>query len=210
MKYKTEILKTQIPLSVLSNLKTIVENDVSTYQKNQPVGAPHGTYYPVGEVAHDIVRDNLPLIENERLYVSFLQHSQPTGPHTDTNISPGDTYSDPKRFARTFIIPLETQDTHTITFNECMDHGSVGSQMNQFMSSLPERNLMSVEVYNKYLSWKTSEMMYYYSRLSVETIFPWIAGDVLVFDRKRMHTGDNHLDKMPVKKGIIVWSEIVC
>ncbi len=208
MFYKTEILKDFIPQVVLDSIRETVEKDVANLINNDSVGAVHGTYYPVSNEIHDRLRKLLPLLDEEKLYVSYLKHSQPTGPHTDTNISPGDTSSDPNKFARTFIIPLETQDTNTITFNEYMEHGSVGEQMHEFIAALPETNSITEEIYKQYLNWETEKLKFYYSRLSVEIIFPWIAGDVLIFDRKRIHTGDNHLNKMTNKQALIVWSQV--
>lgn len=205
MEYKTEIFNNLIPEDSLAVIKALVDQSTSSLSEDEIVHAYHGDYYRVSEDAFNLIVNMLPLMPNEVCSsLTLLKHSRPTGPHTDTNISDDDLVSDPKKFARTFIIPLETQETNTITFNERMPQGTRGNGMYQFISDLPVLNSLSPDLIEEHFH--NMEFDSWVDKLSIETIFPWIAGDVLALDRCRIHTGDNHVGKAE-KKGIIVWTE---
>ena len=205
MEYKTEIFNNLIPEDSLAVIKALVDQSAASLSEDEIFRADHGDYYRVGEDAFNLIANMLPLMPNEVCSsLTLLKHKRPTGPHTDTNISDEDLVSDPKKFARTFIIPLETQETNTITFNEKMPHGTSGNGMYQFISDLPVLNSLSPELIQEHFG--NMEVDSWVKKLSIETIFPWIAGDVLALARSRIHTGDNHLGKAQ-KKGIIVWTE---
>lgn len=204
--YQTQILKDFIPADILDLLKTHIRNVYSSLSEKDLVHAPHGYYYPAGEEVHNIVNKVLPLMPNEVCSsVNMLVHTKPTGPHTDTNLSDTDFISDPNHFARTFIIPLETQPTHTITFEQVMPLGTLGNDMPEFIDSLPNLNALSQSEIDRYFH--SFARPYWTSKLSIETVFPWIAGDVLVFDRHRVHTGDDHLGQVD-KQGLVIWTTL--
>ena len=98
-----------------------------------------------------------------------------------------------------------TQDTHTLVFDQHLQPGQRGSEVFDYINNLPEINMLSE--YADYFSQKDQEQDWF-TKLSVETVFPWIAGDVLCFDRSRVHCGDNHIDKVK-KYGIVIWTELV-
>lgn len=206
MEYKTEIFKGLISSEKLNLIKTLVDESASSLSENEIVHAYHGDYYRVGEEAFKLLANSLPLMPNEVCSsLTLLKHRRPTGPHTDSNISDTDLVSDPKKFARTFIVPLKTQETNTITFNEKLPFGTVGKETPEFISNLPVTNLIPKELIDKYF--RNMEVGPWANKLSIETVFSWIAGDVLAFDRNRIHTGDDHIGKVD-KEGIIVWTEI--
>lgn len=205
MIYKTEVLKEVFTSELLAEVKLLIEEHIKTLTEDQVVHAYHGNYYSVGEKASKLIVDKLPLFPGEVCAVNLLRHTKVTGPHTDTNIPDDDTRSDPNRFARTMIIPLSTQDTHTITFNQHMALGTRGNDMIKFVEDLPVINQISSDELETYFH--SSKDQYWIEKLSVETAFPWIAGDMLVFDRRRIHTGDDHLDKLE-KEGIVIWTDI--
>jgi hypothetical protein len=202
---KTEILKGVFTEDFLSEIQSLIEQHMKTLSADQVVRAYHGDYYSVGQEATDLITAKLPLLPGEVCAVNLLRHTKVTGPHTDTNIPDDDTCSDPNRFARTMIVPLKTQDTYTITFNQHMALGTRGNDMVEFVQDLPAINKISNEELETYFS--SSKDQYWIEKLSVETAFPWIAGDALVFDRRRIHTGDDHLDKLE-KEGIVIWTDI--
>lgn len=205
MTHKTEIFKNLISPEILDTLSSLISSAAEDAEEEQIVRAYHGNYYPVGEDATRLISNLLPLLPNEVCSVSLLKHTRVTGPHTDTNIPDHDTVSDPNTFARTFIIPLKTQDTSTIVFEQCMEHGSVGKNMIPYVMNLPVTNQITEDQIEKYFHSSRDE--YWLDKLSIEIVFPWIAGDVLAFDRNRIHTGDNHLNKVE-KEGIVIWTTI--
>lgn len=201
--YKTEIFKNLISEDQLETLRTLVNQSMAS---SNILEVSHGKYYSVSMEVANFLNKILPLLPNEEARPSLLKHSSPTGPHTDTNVADEDlANTDLSTFARTFIIPLVTQDTHTITFNQKMPNGSLGKNIGNFINDLPDINELSLETFNEYFG--SPNDLYWLNKLSIETIFPWVAGDVLVFDRARIHSGDNHLGKVE-KQGLVVWTTV--
>ena len=45
-------------------------------------------------------------------------------------------------------------------------------------------------------------------KISIETIFPWKKGSLLIFDRGKLHCSDNFLaNGLPSKRGFVIWTE---
>lgn len=203
--HKTIILKNIFTDELISKLSEIVARDVAAMCQEDIIAVTQGDYYPLGEEAHKILIDTLPLLPGEKISAKLLKHVKSTGVHTDTNVTENDG-QDLNAFARTFIIPLKTQDTYTITFNEFLNPGTPGKEVNSYINSLPVTNQISSDNIEKYFtSFKNNNWI---DKLSIEKIFPWLAGDALIFDRNRLHTGDDHLSNSIVKEGIVIWTTI--
>lgn len=201
MTYKTEIFKNHIPLDILKECATLAEKNIA--ETSNSVWSVHGTYYPVLNTIREMLQPFLLLLPNEVPIIQYLIHSRPTGVHTDSNL---DGHSDPTTFARTFIIPVETQDTITITFKEHLPKGVYGNSVPEFLKNLPASKTIDQQFIENELSYDLDNVRSFYDKLNIETVFKWNAGDMLVFDRSRLHTGDNHLKKNISKKGFIIWS----
>lgn len=206
MIHKTQIFKNLFTSSFLTEITKLVFDYIQNLNENQILKVSHGIYYPVSKEVNDLLAQKLPLLPKETMNASFLKHSVPTGPHTDTNISDEDFMSNVNNFARTFIIPLRTQDTYTITFNQHMEKGTRGNDLYKYLNTLPDLT-ESISTHDKDLYFKNMIAGEWEKKLSIEVIFKWEAGDILVFDRHRVHTGDYHLGKIE-KEGLVIWSNI--
>lgn len=199
MIYKTEILKNQIPLDVLSSIKD--ELDSLT---NQDIVFRAFTcdYYTLSDDTVKKITELLPLMPNETPIIVGAKLNIPTGLHTDANPYYADGF-DAHSYARTFVIPLETLDTTTILFEQVMPRGVLGNQIVHFIKQLPDINAITdadIETYFKSLAQE-----YWINKLSIHEVFPWIAGDVLTFDVYRIHTGDCH-PRVMNKNFIFIWT----
>lgn len=197
----TQILKQCLNDNILKQ----INESIKTLPEDRAVGSAQGNYYPIDEHVSQLILDQLPLHPNEKGFVNILKHEIVLTPHTDTNLADDSplTSDDLKNFCRTFIVPVVTQDTHTIVFDQHLQPGQRGNEMDDYVDSLPSINML--DQYADYFSPKDKEENWF-TKLSIETIFPWIAGDVLCFDRNRIHCGDNHIDKVK-KYGIVIWTE---
>lgn len=206
MRYKTEILYGALSNELISTLSELVDRDVATLPKEHICTVSQGAYYRLSDEVHDILSSNLPLLPNEKISAQLLKHVASTGVHTDSNSEYG---VDLATFARTIIIPLKTQQTSTIVFDQYLPDGSPGEETPAFINSLPIINKINQTTIEKYLSFSDSSHQEWMTKLSVEAIFSWVAGDVLMFDRTRLHTGDNHVvTGSGPKEGVIVWTTI--
>lgn len=198
MVHPTQILKQVFDSNVLSLISNLVYENISNLSDEEIVKASHGNYFPLGDHASQLILSRLPLLDNEIGNPTLLRHSTVTGPHTDHNHDNGK-----HAVLRTFVIPLKTLNTYTITFNEFMPVGSIGKNLIDYVSNLPDVNMIGQNEIKKYFS--ISKKQYWISKLSIETVFKWIAGDVLIFDRRRIHTGDDHIGKCE-KEGLVIWT----
>jgi hypothetical protein len=171
------------------------------------VPAPIGHYLGVSPEVDSMIKSLIPTLPNELLFVRILEATSPGGPHADNGLPLPlpDDYPIPN-FARTFIIPLTNQETNTIVFNQAMP---LGISIYDHMASLPAldvRDSVGQETYQRYLTHSGKDWM---ARLSIDVVFPWQAGDLLVFDRSRIHCSDNWaVNELGVKRGFVIWSEI--
>lgn len=199
---------TQILKQCLDNDLLIKINDsLKTLPKDKAVHTPQGNYYPIDSTISQLIIDRLPLHPNEKCFVNILKHETVLSLHTDTNVAEDSTTTeeDIKKFCRTFIIPVVTQDTHTIVFHQHLQPGQRGSELFDYIDRLPTINMLSE--HSDYFSHEDKQQDWF-TKLSIETVFPWVAGDVLCFDRTKAHCGDNHIGKVK-KYGIVIWTELV-
>jgi len=214
--YKTEILNNFISIQDLENIRQTIERYISPNNIHN-VNSPIGIYYDIGEETRTLVDNIIVKLPSEVVNIKMLDSVTPGGPHSDT--SPPRDSDDPERvlpkFARTFIIPLETIDTYTIVFNEYIpdqllnnrnvSHDSYADAVNNYLQNELERIGDPIDhiTHQKYLSHVDS------SRLSINTVFPWVAGDILVFDRRMIHCSNNYIvENVISRRALILWSEI--
>lgn len=200
--YKTEILKNIIPEESLSQIYEAILGYISP--ETLSLKAFHGNYYALDDTLTTAISAFLPLLPNEIPSSLFLALRTSTGLHSDTNLLAGDN-ADITKYGRTFVIPFETINTHTITFDQILPRGTEGKLAIPYIKSLPIINAISQEEIDMYF--KSLAHEYWINKLSVETVFPWVAGDVLLLDRHRIHTGDDHPSEVD-KKCILVWTKI--
>lgn len=130
----------------------------------------------------------------------YQLHSDAADPkETETLISDGLDY------AWTFIIPLDTYDTHTIMFDQ--KSGKM-KDMYDWIHTLNPPILDSIdkETYEKYLSHCDLSTV---RCLSLHEIFPWNKGWLSATDRRRIHCSDNYIaNGLNGKRALVAWSTI--
>jgi len=86
-----------------------------------------------------------------------------------------------------FIIPLETVDARTITFNQTATYLHF-VEYKEHNEPLPVEEQMTEEVYQQHLSHCWPQERPY---LSIDKIFAWKQGSVFMFDIRKWHSSDN-------------------
>lgn len=200
--HKTKVIPGFLSQSQLSQINQWVDSYDSSHDI---VTAPIGRYIGVDPRVTDLLVSLIPRLPNEVLFIRILEATSPGGPHADNSI-PSPRPDPMPNFARTFIIPLYTQETSTIVFDQTM---SPGQDLFEHMQSLPlldTRQSVGQVTGRQYLSHTGREWL---DRLSINCLFPWHAGDLLIFDRSRIHCSDNwQTNGISVKRGFVIWSEI--
>jgi hypothetical protein len=171
------------------------------------VPAPIGRYTSVDPRVSHMIDSLVDHVPNEILFVRMMEAHSPGGPHADNGrVLPAAHTVPPQQFARTFIIPINTEPTHTVLFNQSMPLGiSVFDHMATLKPLAPEL-AVGQETGQRYLTHVSPNWL---SKLSIDVIFPWNAGDALIFDRNRLHCSDNWADNgLEAKQGFVIWSEI--
>jgi hypothetical protein len=109
----------------------------------------------------------------------------------------------------TVIIPLDTYDCHTIIFNEYISdakHDYNCDLFSEFTKNYQGEKKLKIDTKfcADYLSHIHPNDL---KCLSIETVFKWNKGSLLLFDRKKFHCSDNFLRKGLSKKiGIVIWT----
>ena len=150
-------------------------------------------YQLIGSKLPDIIKDcfvaDIALI---------LEGHFPFEVHTDS----GHMKLEGKKYAplSQVIIPFDTLDAHTITFNQTY----LGLKMEEYMyeQKEPIKNHISDSDWKEHLShvpdWERKF-------LSIETIFKWNRGDLFTYDMRRLHSASNHRAKgLDIKRGIVL------
>lgn len=185
-----------------------IKNLINSYVSSDIVEAPIGRYVGVSPELDVMLNQLIPKLPNEVLFIKILEATIPGGPHSDTSL-PNPLSNDfvIPNFARTFIIPHETVDTNTILFNEVLPTGVDNiNYINNMPPIIDIEKIISKDTYTKYLSHCSEQWI---DKFSIDTIFPWVAGDMLVFDRRKIHCSDNYVSHgLKNKKGFVIWSEI--
>jgi SAM-dependent methyltransferase len=106
-------------------------------------------------------------------------------------------------YAYTFLIPLETYDTNTIIFDQESYNHKGGHNWIKFDE--PELlDEIDDDTYEKYLTHCERDII---KRLSIEKIYNWKKGDLLVASRHALHASDNYLNNYILEKRALVgWS----
>ena len=201
--YKTSIIKNFLSDGQLSRIRDLV----NSYEQNETdiVEAPIGRYLGVSSELDILLSRLIEKLPNEVLFIKILDATIPGGPHADTYLPPNPV-TIPK-FARTFIIPFEDTNTSTVLFNEALP---IGEDMFHHINNVLVKatsSLITKEIYSKYLTHCSLALC---EKLSLDVIFPWIAGDMLIFDRTKLHCSDNYVvNNLENKKGFVIWSEII-
>lgn len=108
--------------------------------------------------------------------------------------------------AWTFIIPLHTVDSNTITFAQSDEYiKTIGEWIEK--RSPPNHGMqIDDDTYDKYLS-HTPRWVYDY--ITLEKIFPWTKGTIYASNRRKFHTSDNYPARgVKKKQAIVMWTSI--
>lgn len=195
MTYPTEIYKQIIDHDSLEKIKLAIDEHLLNPDKT--VAFDYGTYYSVGEKAEAILRSVLPKFPNEELSFFLLESTYPPHPHRDRHFIVG----------RTYIVPFEPCDPDSVTtivFNEVQ---TLHETNDEFFANAPDvESNISPEFRDQHLRHVPDDRI---SKLSIETIFPYVLGDVVAFDSSKVHCSNYYLSQSITKKrGILVWSNI--
>ena len=202
--HDTKIIKNFLSSDQIKLLKELVDKN----PLSEIVEAPVGRYLGVSPEIIKFLNNSIDKLPNEILFIKILDATTPGGPHADTSLPiplPVD-YVIPN-FARTFIIPIETTNTNTLVFNESIPIGE--DTIGYISNTMPRlsNNSISKETYEKYLTHCSKNWC---EKLSIDVVFPWIAGDILIFDRNKLHCSDNYItNELSNKKGFVIWSELL-
>lgn len=196
MIYPTEIYKQIIDRDSIDQINLSINDHLLNPEKK--VVFDYGTYYSVGEKAESILKSLLPRLPNEELHVFLLESTFPPLPHRDRHFIEG----------RTYVVPIEECDPETITtivFNETQ---TLQESNDQFFENAPDvPSNFSQDFRNTHLGHVPQEKV---NKLSIETIFPYVLGDAIVFDSSKVHcSNDYRSQKISKKRGILVWSNIL-
>lgn len=100
-----------------------------------------------------------------------------------------------ERPAKAVLIPYQTQDTHTIVFNEL--------NLGDPILDMPDvDNSISEEFYHKHLTHCSPEAR---KKVSLKEKFAWQRGHAVTWNRTELHTSDNYLNNGVGKKVALVF-----
>lgn len=141
----------------------------------------------------------------------ILHAYKPYGIHTDSLddeiVGSDHTHGLPNgfKFGWTFLIPLDNYNANTIVFNEGTDKMKVSTKWIQSENKAPQ-GLISDDIHQEYLTHQGKDLVDYFS---IETIFPWNKGDLLIMPRRSFHCSDNFVVRnLLEKRALIGWSLI--
>ena len=127
----------------------------------------------------------------------------PYGIHTDV-MSGGFDPAGNQTAAWTFIIPLETYDSHTVVFEQ--KHETIKTLNEWVEATNPEPHDIDDEFHQRYLTHVDRLDMRW---LTPEAVFPWRKGDLFAADRRSFHVSDNFpAHGVKCKRAIIIWSTV--
>ena len=107
------------------------------------------------------------------------------------------------KFGYTFLVPLSDYDTNTVVFNEKAEYTKNWHTWREKENITPQHTI-DQETYNRYLTHESEAQISYFS---IEAIFPWNKGDLLVMPRSSFHCSDNFLkNNLFEKRALIGWS----
>ena len=144
--------------------------------------------------------------------IHILNAVLPYTVHSDAILRDGIALPEGYGPAWTFIIPVETVNSHTIVFNEYSEEAT--SELdNQITKDIVFRTQtqkpyrpprIDDETAQKYFSHIDRKSLDY---LSIKEIFPWTKGSLFAADRRSFHTSDNFLaNGLKYKRAILSWT----
>jgi len=143
---------------------------------------------------------------------AHLLHSMiPYGIHSDVlsgefDHITGGAYPDNRTPAWTFIIPLETYNSHTIVFNEISPYIKTVKQWAKENKVKPDKKELDDEFHQKYLSHEEKILLKF---LTLDEVFKWEAGSLFASNRAKFHSSDNYIaNGINEKQAIIMWTYI--
>lgn len=99
------------------------------------------------------------------------------------------------------MIPLQDCDAKTVVFDQHADYDNFGRYRE---NNKPIPNHVPVDLWNHLLShcWPKDRFW-----LSIQAIYEWRSGDIVIFDRRQWHASDNFLDRgLEGKRAIILFT----
>lgn len=107
--------------------------------------------------------------------------------------------------AYTCVLPLADYNSNTIIFDQMYEKTKIPDDWIRDTNAQPI-DAIDDETYEKYFSHEKRDLMRYFS---IETIFPWKKGNMLVASRYKFHTSDNFLaNGLTEKRAIIMWTAL--
>ena len=105
--------------------------------------------------------------------------------------------------AYTCVLPLDDYDSKTFIFNETYDKSKMIHDYVRDNNAQPNPDI-TPELMEKHF---THEDITYMQYVSIETVFPWKKGSLLVASRYKFHTSDDFSSHgIPMKRAIIMWT----
>jgi hypothetical protein len=152
------------------------------------------------------------LLNEEHLCDSWhiLNSYLPYGIHTDAyDDSDPTAYLHSKRegleFGYTFLIPLSDYNSNTIVFNERAEYTKNWHNWRD-KENIKPCNLIEHDTYHRYLNHVSDYQISYFS---IDTIYPWKKGNLLIMPREAFHCSDNFLkNNIFEKRALIGWSYV--
>ena len=136
-------------------------------------------------------------VEQIHLFDSF----SPYHIHTDV-LSTGRPSAEAPNPAWTLIIPMDTYDSHTITFHQ-KQHDKE-PQLYQANNPPFEKHSIDRKTYERYFTQCSYDDFKWFT---MDTIFPWIKGSLFAASRWCFHTSDNFIaNGIKNKRALIAWT----
>lgn len=140
----------------------------------------------------------VPIIGNFTSMASYILDSQlPWDVHNDYIIECRTTDLDPYYAV---MIPLETVPTRTVFFDQWADYKDFGRYKDEHG---PIANHVPHEQWNSVLSHCRVKDRFF---LSINKVYEWQRGDLVLFDRRQWHASDDYRSKLKNKRAIIMFT----
>lgn len=205
-----QIFPQKIPSSTLDNLEALIlsKSTIVPYEdpqgvwKGQGLVANHHVWEWNDTSTSDIkgIIDAVvqPLIGNYISLASYILDSQlPWDVHNDYVIHCKDTDLEPYYAV---MIPLETIPARTIFFDQWAPYKDFGRYKEEHG---PIAKHVPHEQWNSMLSHCRVKDRFF---LSIQQVYDWQRGDLVLFDRKQWHASDDYRSKLKNKRAIILFT----
>lgn len=138
----------------------------------------------------------------------ILESYSPYGIHSDVMTRGFEDFdlAGPRQAAWTFIIPVDTYDSHTLVFQQGFDDIKHPQAAIDAGVLLPHHEPRDTAVWQRYLSHCDPAHADY---LTVEEIFSWQKGSLFAMDRKKFHVSDDfRVRGLACKRAVVAWSTV--